>query len=335
MAIKWTQQILGKDGRYTREWRPDGVSHEGCVVTPSWVKCVRVMSDVWENVTYTKVWDPETDEVKTISLYTSNLSSRRGVVSEVDAPAHVLAAYEASEARKARVMEARDEASRKAEADSEARKDLKEVKTGREVVVIKGRKVPVGTRGIVRWLGATEWGYRVGIAVQGQDKLTYTSIQNCEAIVPGLAPDETPVGGWAAFRDAVIAAEKATLDSQPKKGHRVRIIADGTEGTMFWINGDRCGVDPRPAKEQRGRCPNPIWTQVDQIERLDGSRSTKVAAPVAVPAPKKEVLPAPYDTIRWIDGEEALDYRGETVATLTASGIQSLLAKNPDIKVLS
>lgn len=334
MAIKWKKQVKGTDGRYTREWRPDGTSHEGLVVTPSWVKCVRVMSDVWENVTYTKVWNPETDEITTLSIYTSGMSSRCGEVSEVDAPAHVLAAYEASEARKARVSEARAELRAKEEADSEARKDLKEVKTGREVVVIKGRKVPVGTRGIVRWLGATEWGYRVGIAVAGQAKLTYTSIQNCEALVAGLEPDETPVGGWAAYRDAVIAAERATVDSRPNKGHRVRIIADGTEGTMFWINGDRCGVDPRPAKEQRGRCPNPIWVQVSEVERLNGARSVVVASPVAVPAPKKAVLPAPYDMICFIDGTDGLNRRGDVVAQLTKNGIAGLVAKNPDVKVL-
>ena len=193
----------------------------------------------------------------------------------------------------------------------------------------------MGTRGIVKWLGATEWGHRVGIAVPGNQKLVYTSIQNCEAVVQGLEPDETPVGGWAAYRDAVIAAETAAIASRPKKGHRVRIIADGTEGTLFWSNGERCGVDPRPAKEQQGRCPNPIWLQVTELERLDGSRAITVPVPVPVAAPKKAVLPAPYDTIRFIDGADALDYYGNTVATLTFSGITSLLAKNPDIQVLS
>ena len=137
-----------------------------------------------------------------------------------------------------------------------------------------------------------------------------------------------------AFRDALLAAERATLASRPSKGHRVRIIADGTEGTMFWINGDRCGVDLRPAKEQRGRCPNPIWLQVNEVERLDGSRSTIVAPPIATPAPKKEVLPSPYDKIAFIDGDEGLNRYGDVVASLTPSGKQGLLTKNPDIKVL-
>jgi hypothetical protein len=335
MAIKWKKQVKGTDGRYTHEWKPDGTSHEGLVVTPSWVNhSVRIMSDVWENQTCVKVWDPEAEEVKTLVIYTSGMSSRCGEVAAVDAPADIIAAYEEAEARKKRVAEAGAELRAKEEADADARRDLKEVKTGREVVVIKGRKVPVGTRGVVRWLGATEWGYRVGITVQGQDKLVYTSIQNCEAIVAGLEPDETPVGGWAAYRDAVIAAERATVDSRPSKGHRVRIIADGTEGTMFWINGDRCGVDPRPAKEQRGRCPDPIWVQISEVERLNGNRSVVVASPVAVPAPKKAVLPAPYDMICFIDGTDGLNRRGAVVAQLTKNGIAGLVAKNPDVKVL-
>jgi hypothetical protein len=336
MAIRWKKQVVGSDGRYTREWRPDGISHEGLVVTPSWVNhSVRIMSDVWENQTCVKVWDPEAEEVKTLVIYTTGMSSRCGEVTEVDAPAEIIEAYEAAEARKKRVQEAAAEIYEAREAEEAARKDLKQVHTGRKVVVVKGRKVPVGTEGIVRWCGATEWGHRVGLEVVGEEKLVYTSIQNCEGIVPGLAADQTPVGGWAAYRDAVIAAERTTLSSRPSKGHRVRIIADGTEGTLFWINGERCGVDPRPAKEQRGRCPNPIWLQVDELERLNGNRSVKVSAPAAVPAPQKAVLAAPYNQIQFIDGSDALTIGGKVVSTLTPNGIQSLLAKNPDIKVLS
>ena len=327
MAIRWTKV----DARDEQE-----ITHKGLVVTSSWVNpSVRIMSDLWEDQTCCKVWDPETEEVKTLVIYTTGMSSHRGEVIEVDAPAEIIEAYEAAEARKKRVREAAAEIREAYEAEEVARKDLKQVHTGRKVVVVKGRKVPVGTEGIVRWCGGTDWGYRVGLEVVGEEKLVYTSIQNCEGIVPGLAPDETPVGGWAAYRDAVIAAERATIDSRPRKGHRVRIIADGTEGTLFWINGERCGVDPRPAKEQRGRCPDPIWLQVDELERLDGSRSVKVAVPAAVPAPKKAVLPAPYNQIRFIDGSDALTLGGKVVSTLTPNGIQSLLAKNPDIKVLS
>ena len=335
MAIQWTGRVKGSDSRYTREWKPDGVSHEGLVVTASWTKCVRVMSDVWENQTFVKVWDVESQEVQTITIYTTNLSSRCGRVSEVDAPAHIIAAYTAAEDRKARLRAAREELDAAMRLDKEAQGELKKVVNGREVIVVKGRKVPVGTRGIVRWMGATEWGYRVGISVTGQDKLTYTSISNCEALVAGLEPNEIPVGGWAAYRDVVIAAETATIASRPKKGHRVRIIADGTKGTLFWINGDRCGVDTRPVKEQRGRSPEPLWLPLDEVERLDGSRSAVVVAPVAVPASKKVVLAAPYDEVCFIDGVDALGYRGEVVATLTENGKASLLQKNPDIRVLS
>jgi|TARA_R110000824_G_scaffold54351_24_gene149991 hypothetical protein len=301
------------------------------------------MSDVWENQTFVKVWDEESKEVKTITIYTTNLSSRCGCVSEVDAPAHIIATYKAAQDRKARIRAAREELDTARRLEKEAQEELKKVVNGREVVVVKGRKVPVGTRGLVRWMGATEWGYRVGIAVTGQppkgfdpllNKLTYTSISNCEALVAGLEPNETPVGGWAAYRDAVIAAETATIASRPKKGHRVRVIADGTKGTLFWINGDRCGVDTRPVKEQRGRSPEPLWLPLDEVERLDGSRSTIVAAPVAVPAPKKEELRWPYNEVCFVDGADALNYRGEVIATLTERGRNRLVEQNPEIRIL-
>jgi len=336
MAINWTAQVKDPEtGRYTHEWRPDGTSHKGLVVTESWTRCVRVMSDVWENQTFVKVWDEENQEVETITIYTTNLSARCGRVSEVDAPAHIIAEYKAAEDRKARIRIAREELHTARRLEEEAQEELKKVVNGREVIVVKGRKVPVGTRGIVRWTGATEWGYRVGIAVTGQDKLTYTSISNCEAVVVGLEPDETPVGGWAAYRDAVLAAENATIASRPKKGHRVRIIADGTKGTLFWLNGDRCGVDPRPVKEQRGRCPDPLWLPLTEVERLDGSRSTTVAIPLPVPAPKKAVLPAPFNEVCFVDGSDALNFQGEVVATLTKNGCARLVEQNPEIRILT
>lgn len=50
---------------------------------------------------------------------------------------------------------------------------------GAEVEVYKGRKVPVGTIGVVRWMGIDQWGNeRVGLSVAGQDKLVYTAKSN-------------------------------------------------------------------------------------------------------------------------------------------------------------
>lgn len=49
---------------------------------------------------------------------------------------------------------------------------------GAPVKVVKGRKVPVGTVGIVRWRGDNGWGPRVGIAVEGEPGLKYTAEAN-------------------------------------------------------------------------------------------------------------------------------------------------------------
>lgn len=50
---------------------------------------------------------------------------------------------------------------------------------GDTVEVYKGRKVPVGTTGIIRWMGKD--GYdneRVGLSIPGEDKLIYTALSN-------------------------------------------------------------------------------------------------------------------------------------------------------------
>lgn len=48
------------------------------------------------------------------------------------------------------------------------------------VEVVRGRKVPLGTKGVVKWIGSNRFGTSVGILVPGKDGLVFTSIGNVE-----------------------------------------------------------------------------------------------------------------------------------------------------------
>ena len=55
---------------------------------------------------------------------------------------------------------------------------------GSLVVVARGRKVAKGTLGVVRWIGENGYGdERVGLAIEGVEKLTYTDKKNCDAFI--------------------------------------------------------------------------------------------------------------------------------------------------------
>jgi hypothetical protein len=56
--------------------------------------------------------------------------------------------------------------------------DAGRIEKGKAVEVFKGRKVAKGTKGIVRWIGSNRWGYSVGLAIEGQDKLVFTALDN-------------------------------------------------------------------------------------------------------------------------------------------------------------
>lgn len=81
---------------------------------------------------------------------------------------------------------------------SKLQREAAKVQKDNVVVVVRGRKVPVGTSGVVKWVGRdafqrpsrygnalgihlfNEREWRVGIKVAGQDKLIYTSMANVE-----------------------------------------------------------------------------------------------------------------------------------------------------------
>lgn len=64
-------------------------------------------------------------------------------------------------------------------AEKAAKVESGEILKNSTVEVFKGRKVPVGTVGIVKWIGEDNYGTeKVGLKVEGQDKLVYTAKAN-------------------------------------------------------------------------------------------------------------------------------------------------------------
>ena len=321
MAINWTKLETAPDGRLVRgKWHDDGTSHEGLVMSASWTKQIRVMSDVWENATYCLVWDPNTETAETITLHISDMSSRRGVVSGVDADPAIIAAYEAELARKDEVRRVAEEGHRIRTAEAAAERELKDIQKGCEVIVVKGRKVPVGTR--------------VGLELAGKDKLTYTALSNCDAVIPGLEPGDAPEGGWVELLESVRADERARAAVLPKRGDRVRILADGTEGTVFWVRDGRYGIDPRPAGS-KGRCETPIWADESEIVDVNGTIAPMPEA--LTPASPVADLAYPYNAVRTmhLDGGiwKAFSKDGVHLLDLTAEGALNLLSRTSEIRV--
>lgn len=71
----------------------------------------------------------------------------------------------------------RAEESRRIEA---ARKALYAMK-GQTVKVVKGRKVPIGTEGVVFWVGESQYGWRVGFE-DAEGTTHWTAASNVEAV---------------------------------------------------------------------------------------------------------------------------------------------------------
>lgn len=89
---------------------------------------------------------------------------------------------------------------------------------GIEVEVFKGRKVPVGTVGTVRWIGENEFNrgnQRLGLAVEGQTKLVYVD------------------GGNVRVSDEVRAAARTMVEQNQAQGARLDELETELKG--LWV----------------------------------------------------------------------------------------------------
>lgn len=162
-------------------------SHRGKVVKTYVDQNVRIMSDVWANITYAVVYEPNGPEgfdaesvlknvekgwtkhpgmFRRIQIGCSDMYSPKSYLSaEVDANDLIMEIYEAYERgfAFARKLEAYDTREYRA---AEARRT---VLHGSVVRVTKGRKVAKGTEGIVFWIGSSGWGEKVGLGLPNRD----------------------------------------------------------------------------------------------------------------------------------------------------------------------
>lgn len=137
------------------------------------------------------VWDPI--DKKTVEVggqyengvYSDGTRYGPNQFAEWDATPEVKAEYTAY---KAELERKAAEARRDAEIARRKWEEAKEAalpKKGRYVRVFKGRKVPVGTKGVSFWYGQTQYGYRVGLETSNGEKF-FTAADNVEVISDNL-----------------------------------------------------------------------------------------------------------------------------------------------------
>jgi len=321
MAIIWKKPTKG-----------DGTpkdTYEGRVLGERVERDVRVMSDVWANLYYAKVWTGT--EVTEISTGNSEFGST-GVVT-VDATEETKAAVEAwreAEAERKRLeweaaAPAREAARLKAEAEDRkrrlkvAKQYLNTPEKGSIVTVARrrGRNAPpLGTTGKVIWTGESGMGTpRVGILDDSGAK-HWTTAGNCDVILPEGAPtDSDPLEVWEAYVTKVKAERAATakakaeakqnraeseLEALPPKDTWVRLKSDPNAfGKVFWrgitrTKSARIGFKVR--KKDRDAHWAGFRNGEPEFEVLTGD-PRKGGVPVAPVAPAKWKLTDPAPTI--------------------------------------
>lgn len=167
------------------------VKYDGAVLRVE-TTCERVMSDVWEDLTYAIVWDAAAGCTARMFMRGGYSESESEAV--VDATPEVIAAYDAymvEKARQASII-------RTAILEDEAEARVREVRRGCRAVVAKGRKVAKGTEGRVFWLGESAYGWRAGLETDSGETV-WTALSNLTRVLP-----PKPEGmGWRDFENSL------------------------------------------------------------------------------------------------------------------------------------
>lgn len=135
----------------------------------------RIMSDVWEDVGYAVVWDgTKVTEVAVGDSYSGSYADH-----EADAT---------PDAYGKAMLWTIDDEGRRWLAERHAGWDrmvaaAHRVEVGKEVAVVRGRKVPKGTTGRVFWMGDSRFGRRVGLR-DATGTVHWTALTNVEVTNP-------------------------------------------------------------------------------------------------------------------------------------------------------
>lgn len=124
---------------------------------------------------YAIVWDAAKGDFIEVT-YATTRGWTYGNSATVDAPAELIEAYRAKCAAEA-----------KAAAVARAKRN---VRKGVEVVVVKGRKIAKGTKGVVTWFGADKYrrnAYRAGVRFEGSTDVVFMDAANLEVVLDDAA----------------------------------------------------------------------------------------------------------------------------------------------------
>lgn len=174
MSITWTKKDpkTGEESQYT--------THEGLVLEAFITRVDRVMSDIYADQYYARVWDPEAGQIRDLLIGSSFelFCGPYGSATEDATPETLAAAKDLKEAQAEKARKAREERERKA-AEAEAKVPRK----GRWVRVTKGRKYPKGLEGFCFWTGSGRWGPRAGVQIGDEDgEVIWIALGNLEAV---------------------------------------------------------------------------------------------------------------------------------------------------------
>lgn len=170
--------------------KKDVTSHEGRVVAVEREHSVRIMSDVWADLTFVVVYEPNGPEgvgsedilermekgmlpghkpgmFRRIQVANSEFGGPAGAVYRynVDAPDWLMEVYEAHKAG----FNLRKKLSEYDRRQDDILAERRTVRPDKWVRVVRGRKVKIGTEGLVFWTGDSQWGRKVGIAIPQED----------------------------------------------------------------------------------------------------------------------------------------------------------------------
>lgn len=186
MAIKWAEgrefdrdwsAPKGEDGHYPKVFRP---TYDGRVVGEHTERGVRIMSDVWADLYYVVVAE-DNGEFRSLCYGDSEYCD---ATVTVDAPAELVAEYEAFRARREAEKAERIRAEREAAAAARLEEIKRRVDRGKRVVVARGRKVPRGTEGEVFWIGPDKFGNGDRIGIRTEDgAVHWTAARNCDVVL--------------------------------------------------------------------------------------------------------------------------------------------------------
>jgi len=154
-----------KNNETTTVYREGETSHVGKVIRIGVDHSVKIMSDVWADESYALVWDDELQEPRKYSLGIHDSICPIHDTAEVDATPDILAKLEAHEDRQELIRQERE----RIREIGELRFAHNRVERGKRMKVVRGRKVPKGTTGVVFWLGVDNWGNtKAGIALSDE-----------------------------------------------------------------------------------------------------------------------------------------------------------------------